>query len=459
MASYFYIYIVSSVILVFYFIRKAKPEYPILTFLICLWIFNGDVANMEGLKVSVGGAFDLQPLRVLFLFSVAFLIIDPFIKQYKKRSNHTEFRVQPRYEAYLIAFTIVSAISFIIYTASNPAKLFVALTTVSSFLVIYFAVKRGADEGMKKVVKNSLVSVAVISCLIAVYQLVGDQSFFRVNPDYGRTAFGGLLRSTGVFRDDYIHSYVVFTALVWVSFTDFYGIKKRILGGIFLVGILVAFMRMGYVVTAFFVAHAIIYASNVNLKLKVLVITFSVIISVFALFLVLSSGVMESSVAQERMMDEGTMELRYELYQKGLEVSFSDINGLIFGYGGTESPTYYKAMYDVTGNQSWALGERGGWHNLFLEVLFFNGLPALIFLCLFLYSITQYYLRLNKITEHEEYYIPFYLVVGYLIANLTLGLGLETNFGIIIAISSAIMLKKRESQIKIESSYASKNYA
>ncbi|WP_277479236.1 O-antigen ligase family protein [Catalinimonas alkaloidigena] len=414
---------------------------------------------MEGLKISVGGAFDLQPLRVLFLFSVVFLIVDPFIKQYKKKIAESEYRVQPRYETYVIAFTVLSCISYTIYSRSDPAKLFVAITTVGAFVVIYFAVKRGADEGMKQAVKLSLVSVAVISTLVAIYQLVGDQSFFRVYPDYSRSAFGGLLRSTGVFRDDYIHSYVVFCALVWISFTDFTGIKKRILSTLFLIGIFIAFMRMGYVVTAFFVAHAIIYASNVNLKLKVLVITLSAIIGVFAIFLILGSGVMESSVAQERMMDEGTMELRFELYQKAIEVSFSDIHGIIFGYGGTESPVYYNAMYEVTGNQAWALGERGGWHNLFLEVLFFNGLPAVIFLLIFLIAFPKYYLHLKNITGNAEYYIPFYLGIGYIIANLTLGLGLETNFGIIIAISAAIMLKNRENQIKLENSYANKNYA
>lgn len=446
MAAYFYIYLIICFFLSVYFTKISKPKYPFLTFMFCFWIFVGDVANMEGMKINIGGAFDLQPLRILFLISVMFLIVDPFIQQYKKYKE-IQFKIQPDYEKYLIAFSITTSISYIIYTGTNPAKLFVALSTILSFVVIYFTVKRAADEGMKNAIKLSLITAAVISCFIAIYQLIGDQSFFRVNPDYGRSAFGGLLRSTGVFRDDYMHSYVVFSALVWVSFTDFKGLKKNVLIGIFLLGILIAFMRMGYIVVAFFIAHAIIYASSAHIKLKILVVTLSVIIGILGVFLVLTSGVMESSVAQERMMDEGTMELRFKLYEKALEVSFSDLKGILVGYGGTESTEYYNAMYDVTQNEAWALGERGGWHNLFISTLFFNGLPATILLLITLVSIAKYYYSLSKNYDIKNYYIPFYICIGYLIANITLSLELVTNFAIILSISTAVILHIRESQI------------
>ncbi|WKN30494.1 hypothetical protein PZB74_16130 [Porifericola rhodea] len=400
------------------------------------------------MKIRIGGAFDLQPLRILFLFTAAFLVISPFIEQYKKDRGQ-DIKIQTNYEKYLIAYILTASAVYIYHFAgSDINKLILVLTTLPTFVLVYFMLKKTGDQGMKDAFKLSLISVAVISSLVAIVQFVGDQSFFRVNPDYDRPAFAGLLRSTGVFRDDYLHSYVVFTALVWVAFSDFKTWKKNALMGLFFLSIFLAFMRMGYVVAAIFAVHAVIYASNATFKLKVLVVTLAAIFGVFSIFAVISSGILESSVAQERMMDEGTMELRFALFEKAIQVSFSDIQGLLLGYGGPESEVYYNAIFEVTGSQTWAMGNKGGWHNLFIEIMFYTGLPTLILFAIFLVGIGKYYHRIAKSTSHFEYYIPFYITIGYFVANLTLGLGLETNFAIILSISAAILINQRKTQLQ-----------
>ena len=405
---------------------------------------------MDGIKISLG-AFDLQPLRILFLLSLTFLIADPLIKQYKKSSfNKSKLIVNPSYERYLLIYVFLVLISYIINAQLfTSSELVAAITTALSFPLIYFTVKRATDDGFIEAFKNALFWVAGISSIVAIYQFVGDQNFFRVDTDFSRTAFGGFTRSTGVFRDDYIHAYVVFTALVWSFFSLENGTKKYILMGLFLIGIFVGFMRMGYVVTAFFMVHAILFATSASKKLKVLIVSLSSIAAVLLVFAVFTSGVLESKMAQDRMMDGDTMELRFKLYQEGVTASFSELQGMLFGYGNTKSSTYYDSMYKATGGQtSWALGEVGSWHNLLVEILFFNGLPALVFFLLFIVNFLKYFFSLSRSYNSYYYYVPAYILTGYIIANLTLDLGLENPFATILAISAGLAVGKRTDQLQ-----------
>jgi hypothetical protein len=448
----FYIYLGIAFLITFFLIKKAKPTHTVISFVICYWLFVGDVANMDGVKISLG-AFDLQPLRILFLLSTAFLIFYPLLNQYKKTGLYQLLiKVSPVYEKYLLVYIILVIISLFVNSSLFTASEFVAIfTTVLSFPLIYFMVKRAADEGFVEAFRNALFCVAAISSLVAIYQFVGDQSFFRVNPEFHRTAFGGFIRSTGVFRDDYIHAYVVFSALVWAGFSISEGPKKYLLIALFLIGIFVGFMRMGYVVTAFFVVHAILFASNVSKKLKVLIVSLGSIAGVILIFGVLGSGILESDVAQERMMDEDTMTLRFSLYEQGIKASFGDIHGMLFGYGSPNSPQYYESMYKATGGHlGWANGEVGSWHNLLVEILFFNGLPALIFFLMFIIFYLKYFFRLAVYYPDYHYRVSTYLLSGYIIANLTLDLGLENPFAIIMGISAALAVGKRKIQLQKE---------
>jgi hypothetical protein len=407
---------------------------------------------MDGIKISLG-AFDLQPLRILFLFSATFLIVDPFLKQYK-RPNVSQFSVKvvPNYEKYLFIYLILVIVSlFANANLFTNSELFVSITTVLSFIAVYFAVKRASNEGFINVIKHAIILVGIISSIIAILQFVVDQSFFRANSDFSRTAFGGFIRSTGVFGDDYIHAYMVISAIIWTYFTIPTSTKKYILLGLFITGVFFGFMRMGYVVTTFFFAHAILYASNASGKLKVLVVTLATIASIFLAFGVLSSGILESDIAQDRMMDEGTMELRFKLYKEGIETTFSDFSAILFGFGNESSQAYYDAIYRATdGHLGWATGETGGWHNLFIEILFFNGLPAAVLLFTFLIAMVKYFYYLTKLTDNHLYSIPFYLALCYLISNLTLGLGLEVSHAIVLGISAALMTGNRVQQVKQE---------
>lgn len=453
----FYVYIAFSFFVVLYLVRKHKPKYGLVTFLLCFWIFYDDVGNKAEFKVSLPG-FDLQPMRILFLFCLIFLFTKPFIDKYRRR-NRDLIQVKPKYESLLIVFILIATVSFIInFGYLGPVNFYLELSVITRFLVIYLTVRAIADEGTYLTVRDTVIVVCVVSSIVAFAQYA-DQSFFRVNPNYSRSAFAGLIRATGVFRDDYLHSYVVFTGLIWVYFTVPAGTKKSILIALFLSSIFIAFMRMGYIVTGLAMGHAFYFKTQASNKLKILVTTLSVMLFVFAGFWTLTSGILDSSVAQDRMLDEGTMELRFKLYEKAIEKATGGTRVFLFGHGSKENPAYAEAIYEVTRSDLWASGEKGGWHNLYIQFLYFNGFPAMVAFIIFIINFARYFFVLERRTNNQFYLIPFYCAAGYAFANLTLSLTLHTNFAIILSITSALAVWIREKEVNQQERYEGKNIA
>ena len=243
-----------------------------------------------------------------------------------------------------------------------------------------------------------------------------------------------------------MHAYAVIVGLIWAIFTMPNGIKKLVVVGIMLVGILFGFMRMGYVVTFVFLVHYFYFMYKGHPTLKILTVVVGTIVAVLGFGWVITSGVMESSVAQERMLDEGTAEIRGKLYLQAIESSTKSIKSFLFGYGNMTSPEYYDAMYNVTQSHKWASGDRGGWHNLYLEILFFHGIGAAIAFLLFLYHATRYFYRIGT-RENSMLLIPFYCILTYIIANLSLALPVYSNYGMLLGITFALALNQRKDQI------------
>ena len=455
-----YVYLILSLGITVYLIRKHRPQQPLVSLLVCLWIFVSDLANTPEFIIKIPGVpFELQPLRTLLLSFLGFLFLKSILDKYRRKSlpKETITSVRPRYEMYLEAFVVILLVSYVVhYSLLGTAEFVVMVSAVLSFYVIYVTVKKTADPAMVRVIRDAVIVVAIVSSLVAIIQLLVDGSFLRVHADFSRPAFGGLLRSTGVFRDDYMHAYVVITGLIWALFTINNGIRKTVIIGIMLVGILFGFMRMGYVVTFVVLAHYFYFMYRGNAQLKVMLGAVSVILAVIAVGWVVTSGVMNSSVAQERMMDEGTAEIRGQLYQQAVESSVKSTKSFLFGYGTMKHPEYYDAMYNVTGSYRWATGEVGGWHNLYLDTLFFHGIVAMVMLVIFLYLATTYFYKLG-VREERTLLIPFYCLLSFIIANLSLALPIYSNFGVIVGITCALALSQRKEHINKQLSQSEKS--
>ena len=445
-----YAYLIISLAITIYLVRKHQPKNSFIAFIVCFWIFVSDVANASEFIIKIPGApFELQPLRTLLLVCLSYLLISNAFKRYRvsKASTDQVASVRPQYEIYLEVYILVTLATYVIhYSLIGPAEFIIYITAILVFYVVYVTVKKTADKGMVRVIRDAIITVALISSVVAVYQLLIDGSFLRVLPTFDRPAFGGLARSTGVFRDDYMHSYTVIIGLIWAIFTIPDGVKKLIIVGIFLIGILFAFMRMGYIVTFVFFVHYFYFTYKGNTAVKALIVVGSIILFTLGFGWIATSGVLESSVAQERMLDEGTTEIRGRLYLQAVESSVKSVKSFLFGYGSMESQEYYDAMLKATQSFKWASGERGGWHNLYLEILFFHGIIAALAFIIFLIQATRYFYRIGMY-EDRSFLIPFYCVVSYIIANLSLALPVYSNFGMLMGITFALALSQRKDQL------------
>ncbi len=455
-----YIYLILSLGITVYLLRKHRPRHTLVSLMVCFWIFVSDLANTPEFIVKIPGApFELQPLRTLLLTFLGFLFLKTILDRYRKKSlsNEEIASVKPRYEVYLEAYVVILLVVYIVhYSQLGPAEFVVLVSAVLSFYVIYVTVKKTADPAMIRMIRDAIILVAIISSLVAVIQLLVDSSFLRMHPTFRRPAFGGLLRSTGVFRDDYMHAYVVIVGLIWTLFTVNNGIKKTIIIGIMLIGILFGFMRMGYVVIFVVLTHYFYFVYSGNPQLKILLVVVSVILAVVSIGWVVTSGIMESSVAQERMLDEGTAEIRGRLYVQAVESSTKSVGSFLFGYGTLAHPEYYDAMYKVTNSNLWATGEVGGWHNLYLETLFFHGIIATVVLIIFLFLATTYFYKMG-VRKDETMLIPFYCLLSFIIANLSLALPVYSNIGILVGITCAVALSQRKRQINQQLSKMAKS--
>jgi O-antigen ligase len=105
----------------------------------------------------------------------------------------------------------------------------------------------------------------------------------------------------------------------------------------------------------------------------------------------------------------------------------------IWGVGTTESSAYFYGMLSTGVDRQWALGERGGIHNLYLLLLFLYGVPALVLFLLFLGSMLLTWRRLLR--NHSGFYlVQFGFTLAYCVLNLTNGLQLSTDLGMLFAI-------------------------
>jgi O-antigen ligase len=303
---------------------------------------------------------------------------------------------------------------------------------------MYLVLKTDADAETIKVLGKSLIIVAVFSSLAAIVQFFINPGFLRVVA--GRPAFGGHLRSQGVFNAEFLHSYYLIAALAFTALWVKSARIKWALIGLFLIGIALSFHRMSWIVACvLFLVYLALERRESSLKVIVLGGTLAFLLyflgtEVFPIM----DAVESSTVVRSRVADD-TMTGRMRQYAMVLE-RFDDI--AVWGAGSWGSDAYYSGMISI-GLREWASGQRGGIHNLYLALLFIYGLPAALLFCIALASIHIYIWRAYS-RRGTIALFPLLFLVMYWIMNLTNSFPLTSEFGVFVGIvlgSSAAVLR------------------
>ena len=394
----FIAYFVFAVACAAYLSIRNSNRRRVLAFLIAFWILGGSIIQQDFFSIPIevlGGK--LQIKRIIFLFLLLYLIFFSLV-----RTRNGTRRISLTYEPLFYVFIFWSLVVFIYHLLDGGLKLkeFVRLTegTLMVF-VVYLCLRRWADESLIKVFTRALIVVGVISSIVAILQFFVNPDILRTGSD--RIAFGGKLRSNGVFDAEYMNSYILIGAgfLTLVS-TAWSNRVKAVLLPLFTIGIVLSFHRMSWFVAFLLLIIYLVYEHKGKMWKFLLGASF-----VLFIFFVVTTELFpilqqfeETSLYRSRI-NQNTMTNRLRYYEMVLN-NYDKI--AVWGAGSMKSSLYYYGMIDIEGRQ-WAKGEVGGIHNLYLETLFLYGTPLLCLLTAFLTTV------LLSFKKYYRKFGPFFL--------------------------------------------------
>ncbi|MGC9338046.1 MAG: O-antigen ligase family protein [Candidatus Cloacimonadia bacterium] len=310
-------------------------------------------------------------------------------------------------------------------------ELVVFFSSILTPLVIYLVLKRTTDKEMVKVFIKAILIVCTLSSIIGIYQFFVDPLFIRVGAE--REAFSGLLRTSGVFNAEYTQAYF----LIIGTFITLFAVRSRLLKYnlviLFLVGIVLTFHRMSWVVL---ILLSILYFIEVKKKKVWQMITLGVFAIVFVFLFfppfvpIIKTGFMESPFVRERLLAD-TISGRLTLDKTLLKELPK--NWLI-GVGSVQSDVFYNTLLDAGWSEDYALGKQGlAIHNEFLLIGFFYGIPVLFLFSSFLISCLSYFWKKSK-EKSKFFFITTLYIILFIIANLSNMFPLYSHIGLLLAI-------------------------
>lgn len=422
--SLFYVLAAFSVSL--YLTFKSGSSDRFVSFMVSFWILAHSVLGADIFTIKIGGLpFDLQPSRIYFLLFLSYLMF-LFLRNSVRKTERIKIL---KYEFVLIFYVIVSI--FVSYMHDRDVvsgrEFVLRNIPILSFLLFYLILKKTADSQMIKVLIKSLLILCSVSSLIGIYQMLGNQYFFRMGEL--RSAYAGYFRSTGVFSAEYTQSYFLVSGLILALFTVPSRILRRFLLGLYFVGILFTFHRMSWITLAIlFILFFIVVKKEFS---KMMAVGTSAAVLAAFLFIILAPRIQQfkgTALYQSRFTDR-TMGSRMRINK----MIFRNIHkSWLIGFGSRESDMYYFGMLEAAVGIEWARGKVGGIHNGFLIELFFKGVIVFILYILFFIFAFDYFRYLARF-KHVVFYFAVFELTKFVLANMTNGFNLGTSLGLFLA--------------------------
>jgi hypothetical protein len=281
---------------------------------------------------------------------------------------------------------------------------------------------------MVQVFGRAILLVAAVSSLVAIVQFFVNPYFLRIGGEL--PAFGGKLRSNGVFYAEYLHSYVCVMALIITLLAVQPGKIKSGLIAFYLIGILLSFHRMSWIVTGLvFILYFVLYQRQSFKKVVVWVPLIISILLFFSLEIFPVVDTIQGSSLYKSRLSQNSLDSREKISEMALKY-IDEI--FLMGAGSTKSGVYYYAMMNAVEDRDWALGLRGGFHNIYVYNLFFYGMPLALLFVIMLLSMFRYFIRM--IFEEKYFsFFPLFFLLMFVIMNLTNCFPLEYDFGFYFA--------------------------
>ncbi|MEM9917712.1 MAG: O-antigen ligase family protein [Bacteroidota bacterium] len=406
-----------------FIVYKAKTTYWVELFILSFYLMTGNLN--EELTFALPGIsfFEIQPDRLLFLYFSFFLTRQLFQPQ-ASNTGTREWKV-PWFILMIFlyaAWIIISQISHLVDLGVEE----VILSTIHclTVIVLIYAMRRLADRQSLAVLGKAFIIGAVVTALVSIIQLVYDPMFLRIGDQ--RIAFGTVLRSNGLFNNEYCNAYFMITALAWTLISVRQQRMRFLLIAIFTLGVISSFQRMSWLILSLVLVIYVLKIEQIALE-KLVLLSLCGLIGLVSIFIIFNREIMNSGLVKERLSEVPDSRLGY------YRMVIDNIGKKpLFGYGGKNNELYYYSMLRITHERKRATGEEGDIHSGYFSSLFYYGVPGLIFFIAFVGLALLYFGQLYK--QHIFFAVPFLLGLLYAIGNLTNTLLFSQYLSIIYAI-------------------------
>lgn len=405
---HFYIFLALAAFASLYLVIKSESRFKIEIFFLTFFLLTGNINSLLTIKIPGFSLFEIQPDRFLF-FLFLFLLLRITLLSKTNYNLYLNSNV-PWFMVALIGFLIMTILSQIV----NSPEIGIAVVLKNilgalNFLVIILALQLMADKASYDLIGRTIIIGAVVSSIVSFIQLTIDPYFLRIGDD--RLAFGGFLRSNGIFDTEYFNSYYLIIAISWVLITTKNNLSKIALVGLFSLGVISSFQRMSWIILFLVFLTYFVYIKKVAIE-KLLLGGLSILVLVMSLSIFYYKDIMNSTLVKERLSE--SVDSRQGYYTMVLD---NIGKKPLFGYGDLKNEVYYVNLLRITRDRDRATATTGDLHSGYFAALFIYGIPAFIFFVLFVFLAVIYYLR--SINENLYFVIPFMVSIIYMVGNLT----------------------------------------
>lgn len=375
-----------------------------IAFLTCHFLITGEYDYFYTIPAP---GFDFQPARLLFFAFSGILLVEHFFSKTKYVQAPSMDKVA-WYEIFLYLFIFYNIISQFFHLDELELKDVIVTAMYQLYiLVLYITMKKYVSTELIRLICHCMIVGAVVACLIGIYQFAKDPLALRIG-DY-RIAFGSFLRANGTFTNEYFYAYFVIIAICWtIIFIKNVWVKNALLG-LFIIGVFISFQRMSWIVLTLIMALYVFKILKIRYEVMAFTATGAAILLI-VLGLIFSKDLMNSTLVKQRLSEKPDGRLGYW----GMVINNIG-KSPFWGYGGTQTKTYFQEMLKVTHSRERATAAEGDLHSGYLSTMFYFGIPSFVFFVLFILSSIIYYLKL--LPKHQFFAIPFLLAVLYLVAN------------------------------------------
>jgi len=425
--GHFYVYFLLALVIAGYLVYNSKSRYKFELFFISFYLLTGNINMLLTIKIPGFSLFEIQPLRFIFLM-LCFLIVRKIMFS-KERLNLTFDKKVPWFLVALISYIALIIISVLFH--SSEMKIGDVLITIYDalvFLVLIIGLSLMRDKPSYDIIGKSVILGAVASAIVSLLQLFIDPYFLRIGDD--RLAFGEFLRSNGIFKSEYYHSYFLIIAIAWVLIKFKNSWLKFFLLSLFILGILSTFHRMSWVILGMTLLIHFVFIKKVAFD-KLIASALVCVTIALSFYIIYFDDFKNSALVKERLSN--TIEGRKGYYAMVLENIDQEP---LFGFGDYNNDVYYRTMLQITHDRDRATALTGGIHNGYLAAMFLYGIPAFVCFVLFVLQSVFYYARSFK--DNLFFVIPFFLSIIYLMGNLTNSFLFLTYLSVLFAIHIGI---------------------